>query len=218
LLDKPERFLPHVVGTWLLSLRDFLADSEFTLEIVNTYMTAFSWTTYWQGFTRGSTDAANVSKSNASQTSVLLTESDQTPEFRKKHLQSLQRAQFSGHVKVFQDHARGQYGDASSKIHTRFSVQSATANIGLMDQIRRVRNCFQHLTQAHLLSRRTNRLGATSATTGTGAAVPPITQSLLSLSHHSKQIPATTNPRDTRHRGRADSSNRQYHLPLSRPS
>jgi hypothetical protein len=32
-----EWFLPHPVGQWLLSLRDFLADSEFTLEIVNTY-------------------------------------------------------------------------------------------------------------------------------------------------------------------------------------
>jgi hypothetical protein len=45
------------------------------------YMTAFSWTTQWQGFTRivkykGSTDAAYTSQSNASQPSVLLTESD----------------------------------------------------------------------------------------------------------------------------------------------
>jgi hypothetical protein len=37
LLDKPERFLPHAIYRWLLSLRDFLADSEFTLEIVKTY-------------------------------------------------------------------------------------------------------------------------------------------------------------------------------------
>jgi hypothetical protein len=31
LLGKPERFLPHAVGKWLLSLRDFLADSQFTI-------------------------------------------------------------------------------------------------------------------------------------------------------------------------------------------
>jgi hypothetical protein len=37
LLGTPERFIPHAIGKWLLSLRDFLADSEFTLEIVNTY-------------------------------------------------------------------------------------------------------------------------------------------------------------------------------------
>jgi hypothetical protein len=37
LLDQPERFVPHAIGKWLLALRDFLADSEFTLEIVNTY-------------------------------------------------------------------------------------------------------------------------------------------------------------------------------------
>jgi hypothetical protein len=36
LLGKPERCLPHAVGQWLFSLRDFLADSEFTLKIVNT--------------------------------------------------------------------------------------------------------------------------------------------------------------------------------------
>jgi hypothetical protein len=35
LLDTPERFIPYAIGKWLLSLRDFLADSEFTLEIVN---------------------------------------------------------------------------------------------------------------------------------------------------------------------------------------
>jgi hypothetical protein len=56
------------------------------------------------------------------------------PGIQEKHLQSLQRARFSGRVKVFQAHARGQYGYISSKPHTRFSVQSATANIGLMDQ------------------------------------------------------------------------------------
>ena len=61
--------------------------TRITLEIVNTYTVchagstiAFSWTTYWQGFTRivkykGSTDADYTSKSNASQTSVLLTAS-----------------------------------------------------------------------------------------------------------------------------------------------
>jgi hypothetical protein len=37
LLGKPERFLPHAVGQWLLSLCDSLADSEFTLEVVSTY-------------------------------------------------------------------------------------------------------------------------------------------------------------------------------------
>jgi hypothetical protein len=37
LTAETERFLPHAVGQRLLSLRDILADSEFTLEIVNTY-------------------------------------------------------------------------------------------------------------------------------------------------------------------------------------
>ena len=37
LLGEPDCFLPHAVGTWFLSLRDFLADSEFTLEVANTY-------------------------------------------------------------------------------------------------------------------------------------------------------------------------------------
>jgi hypothetical protein len=37
LLGEPVRFLPHAVGKWFSSLRDFLADSQFTLEIVNTY-------------------------------------------------------------------------------------------------------------------------------------------------------------------------------------
>jgi hypothetical protein len=36
LLGEPERFLPHAVGKCFLSLRDFLASSEFTLEIVKT--------------------------------------------------------------------------------------------------------------------------------------------------------------------------------------
>jgi hypothetical protein len=38
LLGKPDRFLPHAVGKWLLFLRDFLADLEFTLEIANTHI------------------------------------------------------------------------------------------------------------------------------------------------------------------------------------
>jgi hypothetical protein len=37
LLGIPERFLPHAVGKGYSSLRDFLADSEFTPKIVNTY-------------------------------------------------------------------------------------------------------------------------------------------------------------------------------------
>ena len=37
LLGEPDRFLPHAVGKWFLSLRDFLADSELTLEVANTY-------------------------------------------------------------------------------------------------------------------------------------------------------------------------------------
>jgi hypothetical protein len=39
------------------------------------------------------------------------------PGIQGENLQSLQRARFSGHVKVFQAHARGQYGAVSSK-HT----------------------------------------------------------------------------------------------------
>ena len=37
ILREPDRFLPHMVGKWFLSLRDFLADSELTLEIADTY-------------------------------------------------------------------------------------------------------------------------------------------------------------------------------------
>jgi hypothetical protein len=37
LLGEPWRFLPRAVGKWLSSLRHFLADSECTLAIVNTY-------------------------------------------------------------------------------------------------------------------------------------------------------------------------------------
>jgi hypothetical protein len=37
LLEALERFLPHAVDKRFLSISDFLADSEFTLEIVNTY-------------------------------------------------------------------------------------------------------------------------------------------------------------------------------------
>jgi hypothetical protein len=37
LLVKPWRFLPHAVGQWISSLRNFLADSECTLEAANTY-------------------------------------------------------------------------------------------------------------------------------------------------------------------------------------
>jgi hypothetical protein len=37
LLGAPERFLPHAVGKWFSPLRDFLAGSEFTLDIANTY-------------------------------------------------------------------------------------------------------------------------------------------------------------------------------------
>jgi hypothetical protein len=37
LLGAPERFLPHAVAKWFSSLHDFLADSEVTIEIVNTY-------------------------------------------------------------------------------------------------------------------------------------------------------------------------------------
>jgi hypothetical protein len=43
LLDAPERFLPHAVGKWFSSPRDFLADSEFTLEIVNTRSVYLRW-------------------------------------------------------------------------------------------------------------------------------------------------------------------------------
>jgi hypothetical protein len=34
---EPWRDLPHGVGEWLASMRDFLADSECTIEIANTY-------------------------------------------------------------------------------------------------------------------------------------------------------------------------------------
>jgi membrane protein required for beta-lactamase induction len=37
LLGAPERFLPHAFGKWFSSLRDFPADSEVTLDIVNIY-------------------------------------------------------------------------------------------------------------------------------------------------------------------------------------
>jgi hypothetical protein len=43
-------------------------------------------------------------------------------------------------------------------------------------------------------------------------------QSFLSLSRPSQQITASTNARDTSHRGRTDQSHRQYHLSLPRPS
>jgi hypothetical protein len=36
-LAEPWRDLPHGVGEWLASERDFLADSECTIEITNTY-------------------------------------------------------------------------------------------------------------------------------------------------------------------------------------
>jgi hypothetical protein len=34
-LGEPERFLPHAVGKCFSSLRDFLPDSEFAIEIIN---------------------------------------------------------------------------------------------------------------------------------------------------------------------------------------
>jgi hypothetical protein len=37
LLREPGHFLPHAVGRWFSSLRDFLADSELTLTIANVY-------------------------------------------------------------------------------------------------------------------------------------------------------------------------------------
>jgi hypothetical protein len=36
-LAEPWRYIPHEVGQWLPSLRDFLADSECTIEIAGTY-------------------------------------------------------------------------------------------------------------------------------------------------------------------------------------
>jgi hypothetical protein len=37
ILTEPWRSLPHSVGQWLPSLCEFLADSECTIEIANTY-------------------------------------------------------------------------------------------------------------------------------------------------------------------------------------
>jgi hypothetical protein len=73
--------------------------------IMDDVLAGFTWIVKY----KGSTDADYTSKSNAFKISVLLTASDQTPEFRKNHQQSLQRPRFSGHVKVFQAHTRGQY-------------------------------------------------------------------------------------------------------------
>jgi hypothetical protein len=78
LLGAPERLLPHAVGKWYSSLRGFLADSEFTPEIVNTYTVCVRWVhdrflmdDVLAGGTRTvkyklSADACYTSKSNAS--------------------------------------------------------------------------------------------------------------------------------------------------------
>jgi hypothetical protein len=42
ILAEPWRYLLHRVGQWLSSLRDFLADSECTIEISKTY-TVIRW-------------------------------------------------------------------------------------------------------------------------------------------------------------------------------
>jgi hypothetical protein len=81
-----------------------------------------------------------------------------------------------------------------------------------------MRNCFQRLARARLLSRRTNIFCATATITGTAATNHAHRQPLLSLSRPSQHITATTNPRCTKHRGRTAHSHRQYLLSLSRPS
>jgi hypothetical protein len=87
LLGKPERFPPlqpangHCLfAAFLLTWNSHLRLSTHTQSVYAGSTTAFTWTTYWQGFTRivkhkGSTDADITSKSNASQISVLLTAS-----------------------------------------------------------------------------------------------------------------------------------------------
>jgi hypothetical protein len=81
------RFLPHAVGNWLSSLRDFLANTEFTLETVSTntvylrrvhdriVMDDVLAGSYTNSEIQAIKDASYTSKSNASQIYALLTAS-----------------------------------------------------------------------------------------------------------------------------------------------
>jgi hypothetical protein len=81
----------------------------------------------------------------------------------------------------------------------------------------RKRSRFRLPARACLLSRRTTRIRTNTITTATAVTDHNHRQSFLSLSRPSQQIPASTNTRDTRHRGRTDQSHRQYYLSPSRP-
>jgi hypothetical protein len=83
------------------------------------------------------------------------------------------------------------------------------------------------IARAYLLPRRTTRFCTHTITTTSSTNVTTIAtavtdhchrQSFLSLSRPSQQITASTNARDTSHRGRTDRSHRQYYLSLSHPS
>jgi hypothetical protein len=138
LLGESERFLPYAVGKWFSSLRDFLADSKFTLGIINT-CTRHIIFMHWHG--GGSSDIQAINRCRLYLQVECLSDACTAdglsidPGLQVQPITSKSTIQVAM-VRPSWSTLVGSMAPIPQTIYTRFIDQSATPNLMLVDATR----------------------------------------------------------------------------------